>query len=279
MVHDNPGGFVAEVTSTPKFRRPPVIETLLGVQFAQLDKFAIPHFGLFWGEIRGEYPGHEVKPPLGQELEQFGSPPAPATLDITFTPEPLARCWFISGGGDQLIQIQRDRFIRNWRKTPEAPDYPEYGALKPRFEADWMRFVRFLEREQIGRPEINQCEVTYINHIPEGDGWESFGRIDGVLKMLNTPPSGDFLPESEVLVLSARYMMHKRGRLHVSLNPAIRRQDGQRVLQLTLTARGRPASASHADVMAWLDLGHDWVVRGFADLTTQSMHDRWERYR
>jgi uncharacterized protein (TIGR04255 family) len=279
VIHDNPGGFVAEVSSTPKFRFPPVIETLLSVQFAQLEKFSIPYFGLFWSEIRDAYPAQEVQPPVGQEVEQFGQPPGPLTLNLALVQEPLARCWFISREGDQLIQVQRDRFIRNWRKRPETPEYPEYHVLRPRFEADWLRFVQFLEREGIGRPDVNQCEVTYINHLPAGDGWESFGNLDGVLKMIRSP-AGVFLPEPEILLLNARYVMHdKQGRLHVTLNPAIRQHDGQRVLQLTLTARGRPASASHADVMAWLDLGHDWVVSGFTDLTTQSMHDRWERYR
>lgn len=265
--------------STPKFRYPPVIETLLSVQFARLEKFSIPYFGLFWSEIRDAYPEQEVQPPVGQEVEQFGQPPGPLTLNLALVQEPLARCWFISREGDQLIQVQRDRFIRNWRKPPEAPEsreYPEYRVLRPRFEADWLKFVQFLEREGIGRPEVNQCEVTYVNHIPVGDG--SFGKLDGMLRIL-AAPGGGFLPEPEILSLDVRYVMHdKRGRLHVTLHPAIRRHDGERVIQLTLTARGRPASAAHADVMAWLDLGHDWVVSGFADLTTRSMHDQWERY-
>jgi uncharacterized protein (TIGR04255 family) len=257
-----------------------VIETLLSVQFAQLEKFSIPYFGLFWNEIREAYPGHAIKPPLGQQVEQFGAPPGPPTLGFAITQEPLARCWFISREDDQLIQVQRDRFIRNWRKGPQTPEYPEYSVLRPRFEADWLRFVRFLEREQLGRPEVNQCEVSYINHIPIGAGESSFGKLEGVLKILSDNPNRGFLPEPEILVLNTSYIMHdKRGRLYVSLNPAIRLDDGERVLQLTLTARGRPASTSHADVMAWLDLGHEWVVNSFADLTTRSMHDRWERYR
>jgi uncharacterized protein (TIGR04255 family) len=251
------------------------------VQFAQLEKFSVPHFGLFWSELRAEYPTFEVKPPLGTQREHFGGipPGGPAIALMLSSDQPPVRCWFLNAAGDQLVQVQRDLFIRNWRKSPEAPNYPEYDVLRPRFEADWLRFVRFLEKERIGPPEINQCEVTYINHIPIGEGWTSFGRVDGVVRMLGAP-LGEFLPEPEILVLNARYVMpDKRGRLHVGLNPAIRKQDGQRVLQLTLTARGRPASASHADIMAWLDLGHDWVVNGFADLTTQFMHERWGRYR
>ena len=59
------------VIATPKFKRPPVAETLLGVQFAPLRSFSIPHFGLYWARIRSDYPDQEMKPPLGPEVEEF----------------------------------------------------------------------------------------------------------------------------------------------------------------------------------------------------------------
>jgi hypothetical protein len=121
VVHNNPGGFVVEVSSTPRFRRPPVIETLLAMQFAELEKFAIPHFGLFWSEIRDEYPRQEVKPPLAQEIEQFGGPPTQATVGLKFSQEPEARCWFISEHGDQLIQVHEIALSATGVRAPRRP--------------------------------------------------------------------------------------------------------------------------------------------------------------
>src|SRR2546425_18159 len=101
----------------PKYRRPPVVETALGVQFAPLKSFSIPHFGLFWNAIRGDYPKQEMKPPLGNVVEDLAAPPAPDQIHLQLVSEPEARCWFLNAGATELIQLQRDRFVRNWRKV------------------------------------------------------------------------------------------------------------------------------------------------------------------
>lgn len=262
------------------FRKPPVIETILGVQFVPLRALSLPYIGLYWSEIRNQYPTHEVKPPLSSVTEDFSFPPTPAKVGIEITEEPPdVRFWFIDQASTHLIQVQRDRFIRNWRKSePPHHEYPRYDDLRPRFEQDWRGFVAFLEREGLGTPEVNQCEVTYINHIELGLGWETLADVHRVLTMLKRPEQQEFLPEPEMLTVSARYVMaERRGRLHVAATPAIRRQDGNQVMQLTLTARGRPKSSRLEDIVAWFNLGHDWVVHGFVDLTTPAMHQVWER--
>jgi hypothetical protein len=48
---------------------------------------------------------------------------------------------------------------------------------------------------------------------------------------------------------------------------------------LTLTARGAPIGAGVAGALEFLDLGRRWIVRGFADLTTERMHIAWRRTR
>jgi len=91
-------------------------------------------------------------------------------------------------------------------------------------------------------------------------------------------PSGDFLPEPEMVRLNTIFLMpDKRGRLHVIMQPAIRQLDGKEVLQLNLTARGRPKSSTLDDILGWFDLGHEWIVRGFTDFTTREMHTVWRR--
>lgn len=259
----------------PKYRRPPVIETVLGVQFSPLKSFSIPHFGVFWNAIRSDYPTQEVKPPLGPIIEKFGVPPPMDAPSLKFMAEPEARCWFIDASGTQLIQVQQDRFIRNWRKVTGSEGYPSYEYLKPKFRADWLRFIDFLEREEIERPEVNQCDVTYINHIPVNA--ENLGEAHTVVRALSSS-SGPFLPDPEMAHINVRYVMgDKSGRLHVNLQPAVRLDDRRAILQLTLTARGTPNSSRLDDILAWFDLGHEWVVRGFTDFTKADMHASWER--
>ena len=68
------------------------------------------------------------------------------------------------------------------------------------------------------------------------------------------------------------------GRLHISLQPVIRGRDGKEVLQLTLVARGAPKSLDEEGVFKCLDHGREWIVRGFADFTTESMQRSiWEK--
>jgi uncharacterized protein (TIGR04255 family) len=193
---------------------------------------------------------------------------------------PDARFWFVDATSTQLVQLQVDRFIRNWRKGgPPYDAYPRYETLRPRFEQDWTVLLAFLEREGLGPPEANMCEVTYINHVDLGAGWESLGEAHRALRFLKVQGQREALPEMpEAFSMNLRYLMpERRGRLHVSAQPVIRRSDGRPVLQLTLTARGKPESPNLRDIAAWFDLGHQWVVHGFVDLTTPEMHETWGR--
>jgi hypothetical protein len=150
--------------------------------------------------------------------------------------------------------------------------------LRPRFEEDWGHFLDFLAEEDLGSAEVNQCEVTYINHIELGQGWGSFGELYRVLTVLGQPAPRSFLPDPEMFVVNTRFVMGEHlGRLHVSAQPAIRGYDKKQVLQLTLTARGAPASSRMEDLLAWFDRGREWIVRGFADITAPEMHAIWRR--
>ncbi len=262
----------------PDFDLPPVVETVLGVQFAPLQQFSSPYFGLFWKEIRASYPSFELRPPLDVVIEEFGSLRPGPTLGVELVAEPAVRCWFKNGDSTQLIQVQRDRFVQNWRKVTGDELYPRYARLKPSFREEWTRFCRFLEREGIGVPEVNQCEVTYVNHIEIGSVLGSYGEMQRVVSGWSGRNSGNFLPHPESVRLNTTYVMpDKRGRLHIVLQPAIRRRDAKEIVQLNLTARGRPHSSGVEDILDWFDMGHEWIVRGFTDFTTPEMHEVWER--
>ena len=69
----------------------------------------------------------------------------------------------------------------------------------------------------------------------------------------------------------------KKGHLTVSLKQAIRTEDKVSILLLELTARGMGESTSKDAIREWFDLAHEWIVRGFTDLTTPEVHLIWER--
>lgn len=262
----------------PDFAHPPVDETALSLQFAPIPGFNIPHFGLYWARLRDEYVRFEIQQPLTNVTEQFGAGPRVGRqIGVTFLELPEVRCWFVDQSGNRLIQVQRDRFVQNWRKVTGTETYPRYPALRTSLEKEWERFCDFLRDEGLERPKVNQCEVTYVNNIEYGKGWSGYGELDKVIAALATPKSkGRFLPEPEKVNMQVIYRLaDDAGRLYVSFVPVIRVQDGKEVLQMTLTARGAPKSSSDDDVFRWLDLGRKWVVRGFADFTTEEMHKIW----
>lgn len=263
----------------PDFADPPVTETVLSVEFSPIENWSILSFGLFWAAIQTEYPNYQIVPPLGSAVERFGEEAKePLTLNVEFSMRPEVRCWFLNEAGTRLIQVQNGRFVSNWRKVLGDEEYPRYSSTRAMFEREWTRFCGFLESQALPQPAVKQCEVSYFNHIERGKGWGDFGDLKEVIPSWSGECSGTFLPTPEAVLLTTRYVMPgDQGRLHVLLQPVIRLADRREVLQLELTARGRPASSDLGAVLAWLDLGREWVVKGFADFTSSKMHQLWER--
>lgn len=261
------------------FKNAPVIETVLSIQFKPIPNFTIPLFGIYWQQkIRQEFPRCEIKPPIIHMIEEFAPGPSQKSsrIDLEIPTERAIRYWFVDSTGNTFIQLQQDRFILNWQKINETDIYPSYRTIRSKFLSEWKKFCSFAEAENLGGPEVDQCEVTYVNHINYAAGWNSYGELTKVVAPWSGKTSGGFLPEPEKINVNARYAMpNSQGRLYVSLQPVIRARDAMEVLQLNLTARGAPASSKTEDVFKWLDIGRQWIVEGFTDLTTAEMHKLW----
>ena len=267
-------------TPLPDYERPPVIEVVCGIQFEPMPNFQATTFGLFWQTIRDEYIQAQEMAPLPQVSEQF---PAVAKIrqprvEILDTP-PLPRIFFVNKISSWLIQLQRDRFLHNWRKQEDKDIYPRYPAVVDKFWKAWEKFSKFCKDENLGEPIVNQLEITYINHIPFGDGWETLGDSGKVFPDVGWRSEERFLPFPESLSLALSFIIpESQGRLHVSLKHAIRVADSQPVLLCELTARGMSASKNSSAIRAWFDLGREWIVRGFADLVDKKIQkEQWGR--
>jgi uncharacterized protein (TIGR04255 family) len=263
----------------PDYDNPPVIETALGVQFAPLDKWQITHFGSFFEFIKKEYPHTEVNPPLAEDIEtpglRFIQPAVPKVEVVT---SPMVRCWFLNEPKTELIQLQNDRLIHNWRKVSGTEPYPHYETTRPAFERDWKMFGEFLDSYGLGEPDVRQCEVTYVNHIDRGAGWETFEDLPKVFPCWAGRSSQGYLPSPESVSFNLNCLIpENKGRLRITMLHAFRFSDAKETLQLTVSARGKPASGSTSDILEWLDLGREWVVRGFTDFTSETVHELWRR--
>jgi uncharacterized protein (TIGR04255 family) len=261
----------------PTFEHPPLDEMVMGVQFAPLGLMRAVHLGLFWSQIRADYPSAEDQMPLQPVVEEAEL--KPHTTSLTIRPvdvPPLPRCWFATEDKTRLIQIQRDRFLRNWRRVEGNERYPRFGRLAQDFKLAWEKFVAFIMSEGLGPVNVNQCEVSYINQIDREAGWDELGELNKVFPFLQPRDSKKFLPPAELFSWQARYKLPEgRGRLHVEMNPAFRARDMKLVLSLNLTARGAPAGSSLEQIAAWFDLAHEWAIRAFVELTGPTAHEKW----
>jgi uncharacterized protein (TIGR04255 family) len=266
----------------PDFAHPPVTEVALSIQFASLERVGSVHAGLLWLLFKDDFPTvteHAAIPPA---FETFGSRPALAASHIELMMEPRpSRFWFHKGDDSELIQVQRDRFVHNWRKQGPEDVYPRYERIRERFEEELKLVQKFLGEGDLGTLRPNQSEVTYINHIGSAD-IDLHRHPEEALTCL-APYSFDGLPgEPENSRLQLRFAISGAddkpiGRLHIVAAPVFRTSDGMPLLQLTMTARGRPEAETVESALAWLDIGRRAVVRGFAAVTTPKMHEIWGR--
>jgi uncharacterized protein (TIGR04255 family) len=261
----------------PEYRHPPVKEVVLGVHFDALSRLGGPHIGLLWQEFRSLYGKVEEASPLVFHVERFGLgvPPDPPRIELIDSISP--RIWLVNESETELLQIQQDWFSHNWRKLNASDEYPRYSKIQHSFRKELQQFVAFIEREHLGSFSPVQCEVTYVNLIP----LDSHASLGNVLTIYQPNFGDDFLPEPETVNLAVRFIIPKGdspiGRLHVVATPVIVLESNSPALQLTLTARGNPGGANLDAVFAFLDLGHEWIVRAFTSITTSTMHDKWER--
>jgi uncharacterized protein (TIGR04255 family) len=265
----------------PEFGAPPLTEVVLGAQFDVIPGFVTPHIGVIWQRFRDAFPYVEEHPPIPPVFETFGSAPQFAGIGLQLmTGAEMARVFFINKPRTELLQVQKDRFLHNWRKVGDGDNYPRFETMLETFTAGFRTFSEAISKEGLGAIIPNQCEVTYINQMPVPEGGtlsdltdDLFGQHTGSLALAD-------LGKPEDLRFLLRYIIHDDkgkpvGRLIASAEPA-RRADGQTIMQLTLTARGRPSSPDEAGIISFLNRGRISVVRGFAHLTGPKMHKLWE---
>jgi uncharacterized protein (TIGR04255 family) len=264
----------------PEFQIPPLIEVVLGVQFAPKPPLGSAAAGLFWSRIRDAYPRVEAQPPLPPVSPDENSPSALGITIGFIGSQALSRHWFLSDDGSRLLQLQPDRFVHNWRKNDEGSVYPRYATVKASFEEGYGELQRFCADENLGEVDPTVCEVTYINHIVTGEEWKAVGDIGRVLKPLSFDATADAEPPSQFQLGFQRTITNGGGpvgRLDVSSQSVQRLADNKPMILLTISAVGRPTSPDFRGVLDFLDLGHGQVVRSFADLTTPEMHRVWGR--
>lgn len=263
---------------TPTFKNPPIVEFVLGVQFAPLTRMTSAHHGRFWDFLGGDWGNPRDNPPIPDQFERFeGAAAADRRLHLKLEHGPVVnRVTFINQAENRLLQIQPTRFHLNWRKSDDF--YPSYKSLIKEFEDMLARFTAFCDREAIGPIEMNQWEITYVDAFPRGEYWDTpadWGRfLPGLFNRDRPQPVAPLRLENRS-VAWAMEIEPKLGRLHLQASLGRWKSEAAEALMLDLTARGPIGPASTTSYRDGLELGHDVAVEQFLHMVSEETKQRW----
>lgn len=269
------------MNSTPSFESPPVVETAISVSFKPLKGFGNAHLGLFWQQVRDEYPQRTDAEPIEPQEERFDGRrgPTPPRLQFRLSRvRPAARLQMASQDGHRMVQLQNGRLVYNWRRLNEEETYPRWSSVRPAFDDALAALTRFLEAERLGPLIPTQWEVTYYNFLLQGREWQTPADWPRIVPGIVGSAAKVSMASLESLNANWHYLLPKdSGRLHVDLFHGYTGadEDAREALIMQLTARGPIAT----DLSTGLELGHTAIVGTFAEITSEEIHQTWKRQR
>jgi uncharacterized protein (TIGR04255 family) len=273
--------------SRPKFEFPPVVETVLGVQFANLPGYTTAHAGWFWKEYLeklNEPENHKWStavdaPRLEDQFERFGGDDSwgPMFALKALPSSQSHRTQIFRSDNERLIQVQDSRLLLNWKKQSGA--YPSFGPLLEEFRTVLHAFETFAHDAHFGAVSFNQWETVYVDQLKKGEFWESPRDWSRIFPGLSLPQVKDnplLASGDEVVSADWRFSISdRRGRMYISLRQAKVPPSNEEVLNITFLARG-PLTATEG----WergLELGHEVLNDTFLAITSLEAQSRWKK--
>ncbi|HEV2366012.1 MAG TPA: TIGR04255 family protein [Caulobacteraceae bacterium] len=271
---------MTETPALPHFRRAPVTEFAISIQFEALDKFNFAHIGPLHQSFASEFPGIEFHPPIPPMIEVFG--PVTPTINLPFllpwaSIGQIPRMWMLDDKNEKLIQFQQDRFVINWRKTKENMEYPRYPGLRDEFFVDLEKLRAFLSERELGEIIPVQCELTYVNQVPAPEGVaELSARAFANWRELRPTRLGS--PED--VAINQRFVIRGDdggpiGRIYFQSAPSAQPVE-TRSVQLMMIGRAAPSSRSLNAARERLDSMHELIVLSFVELMSKEIQQEWE---
>jgi uncharacterized protein (TIGR04255 family) len=238
---------------------PPVVEVALGVEFLQLPGLgAVELVGLhdLW---RSDFPKIQEQPALpptsfaGQTGFQF---------KVVSTVPPI-RIWMLNDGEDELLQVQNDRLLLNWRRVlGDDRKYPRYDHLRETYEKVLAMFRERVTERAVGTFQPQTAVVTYVNRF----AFETGEGLKDVIAVLN--PDWNLLLNASPEIRLVVPVASGAGDLIVAASTDASHGYLEVTTRINITD-------PEGDIFRFLDLAHESCVNGFERLTTLKMHERW----
>ena len=254
--------------STVKYQNPPINEIVCGIRFDSINHLQSGHLGILWQKFRSDFPrteDHNLVGPVSEE--DLGTPDK----------MPLPRVWFIHENENKLIQVQRNCFLHNWRKRRPDDEYPGYETVIEDFERYLSRFEEFLLEEDLGNLVAREYELTYIDLIPRGQGWENPNDLAKVFpNLLSLTRQSVLLNGVQGINWQTIFGLPKGlGQLIVSIRNAQRVPDNQQIIYIESKAL---SSGSYKPIRGWFNTAHNTIAQFFSNLVSNEIQETfWRR--
>ncbi len=250
------------------FKNPPINEVVIATYFnPPLSDLRSEHIGLFWEKIRNEFPVVRQQPPVGTGL-------AVVANEIF----PMPRYWFIADDGINLIQIQQNAFMFNWRRR--GGEYPRFHRnIKPTFDKYYGLFSEFIRREiNTAEPAIDLCELTYVNTLERCEFWTGPQDTTKVIPSFSILAPGINASGSPEFNCNYAYGVTADLQLNIGIRSGINpQQQNAPVLMFEIKASGRVGQIAKPGTDEWFERAHDVILRCFVGMTSLDTQTRfWE---
>ena len=250
------------------YENPPIDEIVCGIRFDSIKPLQSGHLGILWQKFRSDFPrteDHNLVGPVSEE--DLGTPDK----------MPLPRVWFVHRNENELIQVQRNRFLHNWRKIRPNDEYPGYEKVLENFENYLLHFQEFLLEENLGNLVPKEYELTYIDLIPREQGWESPKDLAKVFPNLLSDTRQSVLLNNVIGVnwQTIFGLPKDLGQLALSIRNAQRLSDNQQLLQIEFKAL---SSGSYKPIRGWFNTAHNVITQLFSHLVSDEIQGKfWGR--
>ncbi len=192
----------------------------------------------------------------------------------------FARIWFIHEQQNHIIQVQRDRFTFNWRKTEPNQKYPGFSSILGKFKQFYCRFGEIIEEMEIGALNPLQYELTYIDHLMHGEGWDTLNDAGKIYNLFVASESSDsyWSGADSVFLRTSFPIQSLNGRLYVAISHRVRVSDKKQTLQTDFTMRGLTQNSQFGAMITWFELAHNKIRKKFISMFTEDIQTRiWEK--
>ena len=251
-----------------RFKNPPINELVIGTYFdPPLYALRSEHIGLLWARLRDEFPTVQQREPLGGWAAAHETV-MPIGSEFLIMP----RFWFISENESNLIQVQKNAFLLNWRKREsEYPHFTEH--LKPNFDKYYDVFDEFAREDVgVGDLQIGRCELTYVDLIQPCDYWKGPEDTSKLIPSFVVPDFGSAHGVAPAFDCGYRFEPVAGVQLHVAIRTAEAADDpGSPCLVLEFKAIGDMSGVPKSSTERWYKQAHDTIVACFLNMTSQEI--------